>query len=63
MNIKECEDKIEVYDDELEEMSLESLEQLLVQVNDCNECSGCDGQRWMLRELIAEKEKSDIRLG
>jgi hypothetical protein len=62
MNIAECEDKIEVCDDELGEMSLESLEQLLFLVNECDDCSGCDGQRLTLKELIAEKEKGVVKL-
>lgn len=61
MNIKECEDRIDVFDDELEEMSLESLQQLLILVNECDECDGCGAQKNLLHQLIAEKEKGLFR--
>lgn len=54
---KECEDIIDVFDDELGDMSLESLQSLLFLVSTCADCPSCDGQKKMLKELIAEKEK------
>jgi hypothetical protein len=52
----ECEDKIDIFDDELEEMSAESLKSLLAIVSCCGEeCSGCGEEIKLLKKMIAEK--------
>jgi len=53
MNI-ECEDKIELLDEELETMSKKTLERILAIIKDCKECEGCNSDIKILQNMIKE---------
>lgn len=54
----ECEDQIELYKYNLQEIPIESLNSLLNLVRSCTDCSGCQGQVEMLERMIAERAES-----
>ena len=51
----ECEDKIDVLDYELSEMSAEFLKSLVTTMSGCKDCDACAGEVKLLELLIAEK--------
>jgi len=55
MNI-ECEDKIELLDEELETMSKKTLEGILAIIKNCKECDGCNSEIKTLQNMIKEME-------
>jgi len=52
-----CTDRIDIYQDNLQEMSLDGLISKLSVVEQCASCDGCAGQIDYLMKLITEKEK------
>lgn len=55
----ECEDQIDIYSYDLQELSLDYLKSLLNLVSSCSDCEGCGGQIKLLQRYIEEKEKKE----
>lgn len=51
----ECGDKINLFEYDLEEMSVEALLGLLGVIESCDGCDGCKGEVERLKQLINEK--------
>lgn len=58
MKYLECEDRIDLYEYDLDELSVEHLRSLLSIILSCKGCDGCATQVAVLEKLIAKKEKS-----
>ena len=50
----DCGDKIDIFEYDLSEMSVEALEGLLSVVSNCSDCNGCDGQIRLLEKYLEE---------